>query len=568
MRVAILTEGPDLSAYLEEMFRMWGLVLCEMVGQDQISELDPEDTPVVVCPASQSSSSLVDFARRGGTVICFLPEGALAEAAGLVYEGEKDVPLRLRVTAYPAAGMAGERFPIVGRANNYSPVPGVQVLGYFSYTDRYEGESPGITETTVGQGRIVAFAFDLALCVLLLRQGDPNRAEMVPEGTGCARPSSMAIDIGPLDSGWVPFADLLSRLLVDAVRRYLPGPVPLLSHLPGTAPGILLYSGDEDNADVASNDAEFECVAAADGRMNLYLIPNRTQSTMSDVERYRVQHDVGPHPNLRSLDGYSISERLTEFERQIRMFRDRFDTPARSLRNHCTAWAGYLEPVEVMEKLGVGMDGNYFSGTYGYSREDAPYAAFGGAMPMRFCWPDGRVLNVFQQHTQLADDIMFGTADYSYRLSPQVFAAMLDRIFADIETRFHTPYGVCIHPGNWVRFSRPQGRELLRQANKRRFPIWSFDQWLAFWETRDTWRFNGVTRQGCRLQFALEGERSHDALCLAIPEKDSETSLAEVMLDGERAEWQTVRRYGEDFALVPVPVGARAISVSVIYGSV
>ena len=568
MRVAILSDGPDLSAYLEEMFKMWGLVLCEMVGPDRISELDPEDTPVVVCPASQSSSALVDFARRGGTVICFLPEGPLVEAAGLVYEGEKDVPLRLRVTAYPAAGMAGERFPIVGCAKNYRQATEVQVQGYLSYTDRYEGESVGITETAVGQGRIVAFAFDLALCVLLLRQGDPNRAEVVPEGTGCARPSSMAIDIGPLDSGWVPFADLLSRLFVDTVRRYLPGPVPLLSHLPGTASGILLYSGDEDNADVASNDAEFGDVAAAGGRMNLYIIPNRTKSTALDVERYRVQHDVGPHPNLRPLDGCPVSERLTEFERQIRMFRDRFDTPARSLRNHCTAWAGYLEPVEVMEKLGVGMDGNYFSGTYGYSREDAPYAAFGGAMPMRFCWPDGRVLNVFQQHTQLADDIMFGTADYSYRLSPQVFAGVLDRIFTDIETRFHTPYGVCIHPGNWVRFSRPQGRELLRQANERRFPIWSFDQWLTFWETRDTWRFNGMTRQGCRLQFALEGERLHDALCLAIPLKDSEGSLVEIKLDGERAEWQTVRRYGENLALVPVPSRKTTISVSIMYGSV
>ena len=568
MRVAILSDGPDLSAYLGEMFKTWGLVLCEMVRPDHISELDPEDTPVMVCPASQSSRPLVDFARRGGAVICFLPEGSLAEAAGLMYEGEKDVPLRLRVTAYPAAGMTGERFPIVGCANNYRQAPEVQVLGYLSYTDRYDGESVGITETAVGRGRIVAFAFDLALCVLLLRQGDPNRAEVIPEGTGCARPSSMASDMGPLDSGWVPFADLLSRLFVDTVRRYLPGPVPLLSHLPGTAPGILLYSGDEDNADVASNDAEFGCVAAAGGRMNLYIIPDRTQSTASDVERYRVQHDVGPHPNLRPLDGCSISERLTEFERQIRMFQDQFDTPARSLRNHCTAWAGYLEPVEVMEKLGVGMDGNYFSGTYGYSREDAPYAAFGGAMPMRFCWPDGRVLNVFQQHTQLADDIMFGTADYSYRLSPQVFTGVLDRIFADIETRFHTPYGVCIHPGNWVRFSRPQGRELLRQANERRFPIWSFDEWLGFWEARDTWRFNGMTWQGCRLQFALEGERSHSALCLAVPVKDSEISLAEVKLDGERAEWQTVRRYGENLALVPIPPRKTAISVGIMYGSV
>ena len=77
-----------------------------------------------------------------------------------------------------------------------------------------------------------------------------------------------------------------------------------------------------------------------------------------------------------------------------------------------------------------------------------------------------------------------------------------------------------------------------------------------------------MTRQGCRLQFALEGERSHSALCLAVPVKDSEISLAEMKLDGERAEWQTVRRYGENLALVPIPPRKTAISVGIMYGSV
>ena len=153
MRVAILSDGPDLSAYLAEIFNTWGLVLYEVMGPERISELDLEDTPVVVCPASRDSRSLIDFARRGGTVICFLPEGSLAEASGLVYEGKKEVPLRLRVTEYPAAGMAGERFPIVGRANNYSPAPGVQVLGYLSLSDCYEMEkASGLQRRWSGRG--------------------------------------------------------------------------------------------------------------------------------------------------------------------------------------------------------------------------------------------------------------------------------------------------------------------------------------------------------------------------------------------------------------------------------
>ena len=38
MRVGILSDGPDLSSYLAEMFNTWGLVLYEMVGPDRISE--------------------------------------------------------------------------------------------------------------------------------------------------------------------------------------------------------------------------------------------------------------------------------------------------------------------------------------------------------------------------------------------------------------------------------------------------------------------------------------------------------------------------------------------------
>ena len=569
MRVIVCADPPDLGAYVAEMLKTWGLVLYEIVSPGSLSDLDPEDVPVVICPASEGgqrhADALVAYARRGGTVICFTPDGALAAAAGLVPEGEKETPMRLRVTGFPAGGIAGELLPVVGRARGYRHAPEVRVLGYLSHPGRYPDAGVGITEMEVGQGRIVSLAFDLAKCVLLLRQGDPARAEILPVGDSCARPSHLAAEIGPNDAGWIPFADLLSRLLVDLVRRYTGGPMPLLSHLPGRAAGILLYSGDEDGAQVAWNDEEFDCVASAGGRMDLYIIPIGTKSEKADVARYLSHHDVGPHPNIRALDGRPVSERLREFERQIRLFEDMFQVPARSLRNHCTAWAGYLEPVEVMARMGVRMDANYFSGTYMRDREPAPYAGFGAAMPMRFCRPDGGLMDVFQQHTHLSDDVMFGDSEYSYKLSPETFAAILRRILTDSVTRFHTPYTVCIHPSNWVKFSRLQGQELLRQAGENGLPIWSFDQWLTFWETRDTWRFSALTWDSSALNFVVEGCRSHDDLCITIPTQHAGASLSEVRFDGRLADWHPVRRYGQNVALAAVPAGGLSVAVSARY---
>lgn len=490
----------------------------------------------------------------------------LARAAMLQEQAAKKVPLHLRVTARTVAGLAGELLPVVGPVAIYQPEPEVRVLAYLSHPSRFEGESVGITETEAGEGRIIAFAFDLARCVLMLRQGDPARAEWIPAGDSCARPSHMAAEIATGDAAWVPFADLLGRLLVDLVRDRFPAPLPLLSHLPGVAPGIVLYSGDEDGAEVAWNDEELGAVAAAGGRMNLYLIPTHTHSAVGDVRRYSARHDVGPHPNLRPLDGRPVGERLAEFERQFRLFEDMFGVQARTVRNHCTAWAGYLELVEVMERQGVRMDANYFSGTYLRDRQPAPYAAFGAALPMRFCQPDGRILDVYQQHTHLTNDGMFGPADYSYKLSPASYRVMLDRILGDIVTRLHIPYAVCIHPSNWVRFSRPQGQELLRQANERGLPVWSFDQWLGFWKARDTWRLGGLAWDGTRLQWTIEGKESHDGLCLALPLDYRGTALEEVRLDRKIVSWQSVTRYGEHVAMVPIPTGRWTMSVSATYG--
>lgn len=168
MRLVLLSRPGDLSAYLGEMLSAWGLPLYEILPADALSTQDPADAPVAVCPAWEEESlrhteALLAYARRGGTVLCMLPGRKLAAAAGLRSEGEKEGPLRLRVTERPAAGLAGELLPIVGRAKDYAHAPEVKILAYLSHPGQYRGETPAITEMRVGAGKIVAFAFDLPL---------------------------------------------------------------------------------------------------------------------------------------------------------------------------------------------------------------------------------------------------------------------------------------------------------------------------------------------------------------------------------------------------------------------
>ncbi len=572
MKVAILADPPDLSSYGLEVFRTWGLAACALVGPDEVRELDVTGSPVLVCPSSSpgddagTTAHVVEYARRGGTVVCLVPRGDLARATGLDPRGSAEGFLRLRLTGPPAAGLAGEIVPLPGPIGVYGSAPGATVEAWISVSGDGSAEVPALVRTGVGSGWMVAFCFDLLGCVLRLRQGDPNRAEAIPPGDTCGRPSHLAVDLGPHEAGWVPYADLLGRLLVDISHRALGAPVPLLWHLPDAAPGIILFSGDEDNAEISWNDEELDSVASAGGRMSLYVIPTRTRSTRSDILRYAAHHDVGPHPDLRPLDGEPLTARLEELERQILLFGERYGIQPRTLRNHSTVWPGYLHPVEVMQRLGVRMEGNYFSGTFLRGRDPAPYTAFGAAMPMRFCTPEGGVLDMFQQHTQHADDVYFGDTEYSYHYSPEQYRPILDRMLTDICTRFHTPYAVCIHPSNWVRFSRPHGRELLRQAGERGLPIWSFDQWSSFCDARSGWTVEDLEWDGAQLECLLAGEHPVQALSIALPARYGDAPLGAVLVDGERVPVEIAPRYGGPTAFVRMGSGATQARLSATYG--
>lgn len=491
--------------YIGEILRTWGL-------HDVARE-------VWIIPAGEkvNAQAVEARARDGAVVISILPDEAVAKLAGVTIVGERELPAQLRMTAFMPRGLQGEMIPIVGNAQQFT-IGDKQPLAWLCERTTFDSESPAIVDTPIGSGRLIALAFDLPRCVMMLRQGDPDRKGYVPEGDGAERPSHMACEIESAEAGWCPYADLLARLLVELIERNVNHPTPLLHHLPGDMPSVLLYSGDEDAAPVSNTNDQMTELTARRGRMDLYIIPDWTYSSADDLARYAKHHDLGPHPNLRPCDGKPIAEKLARLEQQINDFKKLTGIEPLTLRNHCTAWAGYMQHIEVLERCGLRMETSYFSSDYMRGRRYAPYNSFGGAMPMRFAHPDGTLLNVYQQHTQFADDVLFEpTQNYSYKFTAEAFAAIADRTCREAAQRFHTPVGVCIHPSNRPKFSRDADAALLDAATKHDMPIWSFTQWCKFWIAREQCAITDMRWANGTLTFNANNPTTRDDLRIALP---------------------------------------------------
>lgn len=503
--------------YLAEILHTWGL---HDVARD-----------VWLLPAGATvdAAEVEARARAGAIVITITPDPSVAKLAGLKHDGARELPAHLRFCGFIPRGLTGEMIPIVGAAGRYELDGAPPPLAYLCDRLRYGSDSPGIVDTPVGDGRLIVITFDLARCVRMLRQGDEAREGMIPPSDTCERPSHMACDVEMGDAVWCPYADLLARSLVELIERSAGHPVPLVHHLPGDAPSLLLYSGDEDNFPVADNDDQMRMISARGGRMDLYIIPDETQSTAEDIRRYARHHDVAPHPNLLPVDGKPNAERLARLESQIDLFKKISGIEPLTVRNHCNDWVGYMQHVETLERCGLRMEASYFTGDYRRGRRYAPYSDFGAAMPMRFARTDGSLIDVYQQHTHYTDNVLFyDDADYSYRFTAEAFGVMAERTCRDACERYRTPFGVDVHPGNRPKFSRDGDAALLDAVARHGMPIWSFTQWCRFWIDRETCIISDVCWNGSALSFVASCGAVRDDLRIALPPNDLES----VSIDG------------------------------------
>ncbi len=565
MTTALLTRTSAATgrfgAYLAEILRSEGLVDLERIDLDALppeglaEALDRFDSIVVSrCPLWRSEIDLLlARAEAGAGLVLVRPSRLLARALGL-RPLDRQAPAGLLVPAADAPAELG-----LGAEPTQLPVPveRFEPDGWAGATTLAAAagdgpEAPALIRGPYGTGSVAVITYDLAEAVARLRQGDPGRIGTRANGVLPYRQMDLTADGIDRDRWHLPQADRHGELLAGLVTAVTPTPVPRWWYYPEPeTTSVVIQDSDDD----WSTREQFEAILAAaeeqDVRLTFYLMLGERETVLDadDVRRLRERgHSFGIHHD--GVAGWDDAEdpelTLQRIVRSdIETFRGRFGSTPLVNRNHCLIWQGWAELSRLYAELGVRMELNA-QGTgecwTGYQ--------FGSARPLRHVDLDGTVIDVFQQPTQVFDDLSMID-----RLGGQPVTeaqAVADHLRRCRDETFE-PLSMQSHPVSFAGYSAAFFTAVWAHARELGLPIWSAEDWTLETLARDRSTLETV-RPGAWTALAYGGPAEARTLLLPIPADQ------QILVDGIAV--TPIRRtvHGIDHALIRLtaaPTGTR-----------
>ena len=246
-----------------------------------------------------------------------------------------------------------------------------------------------------GAGGYLLLGTEVAADLLRYRQGDPAAGDR-PRQSGLGgivneRPIYLFEDQLAGEEPWQRHADWWGECLARAVVAC--GGVARKSMLPKGAPGAIVITGDDDQAQLANYEKQLELLNGAPITYFLHPLTKHTPETLRDVFADR-DVDLGLHPD--SLDAPTrYGERMEE---QAAWFQELTGHPPISVRNHGFLNQGYWEHLPHWRRAGVrissnvpGIDGRALNGSF---------------LPARMIWDD-ELTEHWSILTTIGDGVVF-----------------------------------------------------------------------------------------------------------------------------------------------------------------
>lgn len=568
------SSGTPWASYLLEILDIEGLVAREVVdiGTTPLDDVPLDDYEIVILASGavtrpDDEATLRRRVRAGLNLIALRPPTTMADMFGLAAQTGPNTRLAdsylvIDEGHQAAADVAVRTLQFHGEADLYAPAGGA-ALARFAVRSTPPTRHPAVVTHRFGRGWTAAFAYDLAWSTVVFHQGRPDNCSVgsKPDADTDGRWTPNDLFVGCLDPGLkrVPQADIHQDLLVRLVNWMSARgtPVPRIWYFPNAARCVAFVNGDSDGMRRGDLDTVISTVERYGGSYTAYLMTahhDLVKPAEADELRQR-GHSFGQHVILPW--DVSVADAADQVRRDMAGFEERFGYRPRTNRGHCLIWPGWTEMAELLAEQGVRMDQTFIPRRflrYGYLN--------GSGLPVKFMAADGRLLDIYEQNTQLTDD---GEIQPEKFLVPghardEVVANALD-LLEDCRDRFHGVFQVAFHPRLTVDSGLWLLEAILGHCRASGIPMVGGERWVAFNDARRDVDFHDSEYDGRTgtYRVVVTAREALPGATIMLPARRPGRRLGEVRLDGQPSPWEnrTIKGYAYALCVLDLAAGAR-----------
>lgn len=590
--------APDFSQYLAEVLRAEGVVALRSapIGRIGAAEL-AGFSALILAPgplSADQATMLRDYVARGGALLAIRPDPRLAGLLGVRPLGATAPGDYLQVAAGvpEVAGLEETLLQVHG------PYDRLALDGARAAARSGRGD-PLVVLHRHGRGATALWAFDLAHCVALIRQGNPEAVGQNRDDIEGLRAADLFVGWIDLDRIGVPQADEHQRLLVRVLEELMLAgpPLPRLWYFPGGAPALIVATGDAHGSRVSHIEQVLGPIERHSGTASIYYTPPHadTPRRLARRARWSVEelpvlggllrdddpipsparlaawrergHEFGMHPYVEEGLEAGYNRYWSEFVRYG------YGPLPPTVRTHRILWHGWVDNAVVQARYGLRMNLDHYHAGGVVRRADGSWAAgylSGTGLPMRFVSEEGALLSVYQQPTHLVDEHLMNVFDTGHDagLDGVAAAALTSGQIAECVRRYPAALGLQCHVDPFL-FGGEKARQVghwlnasLDYAAAHGLPVLSAERWLAFTEARAAAGVGWLDWDAAarRLSFELSLPASAGGeVALLLPLRHGGAALREVRVDGTPARRAERGLAGRDYAVVAAAAGRWAI---------
>jgi hypothetical protein len=400
----------------------------------QSAALEKYDVAILAeTPLNAAQAEMFEaYLARGGRLVSMKPAERLEAVFGLERsEGTLSKGYIKTESSHPASdGINPSTLQIHDSAYLYT-LAGAQSIAWL-YSDRdMATEHPAIAINHFGKGIVVSFTFDLAKSIAYMRQGNPERANQDVDGLDGVRSVDMFVDWIDLERIQIPQADEQQRLFVNILTQLSRRPLPRLWYFPEDKKSVLIATGDSHMNPAQFIEDVLLRVEQCGGHMTVYYAPQIVDDigraarcsrfwltdhvpvvsnllgeefgspTPLMVDNWRARgHEITLHPYVETG--------LDEWELYWKEFTGRGYAPiSQTVRTHRILWTGWMETARVQATYGMRMNFDYYHVGPSLQKKNGEWVnghLTGSGRPMKFVDELGRIIDLYQQLTQIADE--------------------------------------------------------------------------------------------------------------------------------------------------------------------